>query len=79
MAKLDLHPNCEYCDKDLAPNSNEAMICTFECTFCVVCSDKLNKICPKCNGNLVPRPIRPPKALEQCPASSKRRSLFVRT
>ncbi len=34
---LELRPNCECCDKDLPPESREAMICTFECTFCADC------------------------------------------
>lgn len=31
---LELRPNCECCDKDLPPDSPEAFICSFECTFC---------------------------------------------
>lgn len=30
---LSLRPNCECCDRDLPPDSGDAMICTFECTF----------------------------------------------
>jgi hypothetical protein len=30
---LELRPNCECCDKDLPPDSPEAFICSFECTF----------------------------------------------
>ena len=33
---LELRPNCEYCDVDLPPQSTEARICTYECTFCRV-------------------------------------------
>jgi hypothetical protein len=70
---LDLRPNCECCDKDLPPDSTEAMICTFECTFCRGCAqNQLNGICPNCGGNLVQRPIRPPAMLEKYPASTKR-------
>ncbi|MBL8368249.1 MAG: DUF1272 domain-containing protein, partial [Candidatus Accumulibacter sp.] len=29
---LELRPNCECCDRDLPPESPEAMICSFECT-----------------------------------------------
>ena len=32
---LQLRPNCECCDTDLPPESTEARICTFECTFCI--------------------------------------------
>ena len=34
---LDIRPNCEFCDKDLPPESTEARICSYECTFCVGC------------------------------------------
>lgn len=70
---LVLKPNCECCDCDLPPASDAAMICTFECTFCVDCAtEKLDGICPNCGGNLVPRPIRPATMLARYPASIKR-------
>jgi len=70
---LELRPNCECCDKDLPPQSSEAYICTFECTFCLICSKgALNFVCPNCSGNLVQRPIRPDEALINNPASTKR-------
>jgi uncharacterized protein len=57
---LSLRPNCEYCDKDLPPDSTEARICTYECTFCADCVDQhLGNVCPNCGGGFVPRPIRP--------------------
>ncbi len=57
---LELRPNCEYCDKDLPPDSFEARICTYECTFCADCvDDVLLNVCPNCGGGFVPRPIRP--------------------
>ncbi|MDB4427274.1 DUF1272 domain-containing protein [Porticoccaceae bacterium] len=75
---LKIHPNCEYCDKDIAPDSHDATICTFECTFCKSCAEsKFNWVCPKCNGNLTERPVRPTNALEACPTSTKRLCLFV--
>jgi hypothetical protein len=59
---LQLRPNCEYCDQDLPPNSLEARICSFECTFCADCVEtKLFNVCPNCGGGFVPRPIRPAK------------------
>ena len=70
---LELRPNCECCDKDLAPESREAMICTFECTFCVDCAtDVLGGTCPNCGGELVRRPVRPAGKLTKYPASTKR-------
>ena len=70
---LELRPNCERCDRDLPADSGDALICSFECTFCADCSSSVLKhICPNCGGNLVARPIRPPAALEAYPASTKR-------
>jgi hypothetical protein len=63
---LQLRPNCEYCDKDLPPNSMEARICSYECTFCADCvENKLGNVCPNCGGGFVPRPIRPAKEWRQ--------------
>ena len=57
---LALRPNCECCDKDLPPDATDAMICTYECTFCTTCvHDVLHNVCPNCGGGLAPRPIRP--------------------
>ncbi|MCD6040757.1 MAG: hypothetical protein K0R40_360 [Burkholderiales bacterium] len=36
---LQLRPNCECCNRDLAPDSTDAFICSFECTFCRACRD----------------------------------------
>jgi len=70
---LELKPGCECCDKDLPPDSSEAMICTFECTFCSDCvENKLKGVCPNCGGNFSPRPIRPAAALAKFPASTTR-------
>jgi uncharacterized protein len=56
---LELRPTCENCNKALPPNSVEARICTYECTFCAGCVEKLQNVCPNCGGGFVPRPIRP--------------------
>lgn len=70
---MKLKPNCECCDKDLPPESHEAMICTFECTFCTTCVDTVfGGACPNCGGNFVPRPIRPLALLRKYPASTER-------
>jgi uncharacterized protein len=51
----------------------DAMICTFECTFCRACVEtKLGGVCPNCGDNFAPRPIRPPAALARSPASTQR-------
>lgn len=71
---LELRPNCECCNKDLPPASTDAMICSFECTFCRDCSDKvLRGRCPNCGGDLVSRPIRPADKLARHPASRERK------
>ena len=70
---LALRPNCENCDCDLPANSADAMICSFECTFCRRCvNDVFDAVCPNCGGNFEPRPIRPEAALAKNPASEKR-------
>jgi hypothetical protein len=44
----------------LPPASTEAMICSFECTFCRDCASALlDNVCPNCGGGFTPRPIRP--------------------
>lgn len=70
---LQLRPNCECCDRDLAPESREAMMCSFECTFCTQCAETvLHGVCPNCGGELARRPIRPATALAKYPASTER-------
>ncbi len=70
---LELRPNCECCNKDLPPESTEARICSFECTFCANCAEGILKgICPNCGGDLMPRPHRPKNKLALYPASTKR-------
>ena len=70
---LQLRPNCECCDKDLPPESSEARICSFECTFCVACATTVLKgKCPNCGGELVARPRRPAGKLAKYPASTQR-------
>ncbi len=60
---LELRPNCELCDKDLAPHALEARICSYECTYCADCVDNvLHNVCPTCGGGFAQRPIRPMKA-----------------
>ncbi len=46
---LALGPNCEGRERDLPPESGEAVICSFECTFCKYCADSvLSGRCPNC-------------------------------
>jgi len=60
---LELRPNCELCDADLPPGSENARICSYECTFCAACAeDVLHGVCPNCGGGFQPRPLRPARA-----------------
>jgi len=57
---LELRPTCEHCNKALPPDSLEARICSYECTFCAECVENvLLNVCPNCGGGFVPRPVRP--------------------
>lgn len=69
---LEIRPTCENCNKPLPYNSKEAMICTFECTYCRECVENiLQNVCPNCGGNFVNRPIRPKQLLQKYPVSDK--------
>lgn len=70
---LQLRPNCEQCDRDLPAASTDALICSFECTFCRECAlQVLQCICPNCGGELLQRPRRPAGKLLSYPASTER-------
>ncbi len=77
-AMLELRPTCEHCNRALPPESAETWICSFECTFCGDCVERvLRNVCPNCGGGLMPRPVRPSKDLKggnylgKYPASTK--------
>ena len=77
---LELRPSCEHCNKPLPPDSLDARICSYECTFCAACVDEiLGNVCPNCGGGFTPRPIRPARDwkgenfLGKYPASGKMR------
>jgi len=70
---LEIRPSCEHCDKPLPNDSDEAMICTFECTYCKDCVDNvLHNVCPNCGGGFEKRPTRPSIALRKSPAGERR-------
>ncbi len=75
---LDIRTTCENCNKALPNSSDEAMICSFECTFCKNCVDTiLHNVCPNCGGGFEKRPTRPKNCLtgsclEKYPVSSKK-------
>ncbi len=57
---------CEECGRDL-PVDGMAYVCSYECTFCPICSSNMQYICSHCGGELVRRPRRsaPVKAEEK--------------
>ena len=70
---LEIRPSCEHCNEDLAPNATNAMICTYECTYCATCVTKvLHNVCPNCGGGFEKRPIRTTAQLEKHPARKER-------
>jgi hypothetical protein len=69
---LQIKPNCENCGKLLPGDSSEAMICSFECTFCNDCVvNVLHNVCPNCGGGFERRPVRPAYLLDKYPVSNK--------
>jgi len=60
---LEMRCVCERCLKTLAMNG-EALICSYECTFCRACAEEMKLVCPNCGGNLVARPRREAVACE---------------
>ena len=65
---LEIRPSCENCKKQLPNNSNEAMICSYECTFCIECVEHvLENVCPNCGGGFERRPTRPNSQLGKYP------------
>src|SRR5512139_1702023 len=75
---LELRPTCEHCNRLLPPESAEAGICSYECTFCGDCVENvLQNVCPNCGGGFMPRPVRPKRNwkgdnyLGKDPASTK--------
>jgi len=54
---LEMRTSCERCGVELAPYA-DALICSFECTFCPSCGEELAHVCSNCDGELVARPRR---------------------
>ena len=60
---LKMKPQCENCKKSLPMNSEEAMICSYECTYCKDCVKlKFKDACPNCGGSFKTRPKRTVKS-----------------
>ena len=70
---LLMKPSCECCDRDLAADSTDAVICSFECTWCPDCADRcLGGVCPNCGGAMTPRPPRAAGLWDTYPPSTER-------
>jgi uncharacterized protein len=54
---LEMRDSCERCGAALTGDA-DAVICSFECTFCRACGEALDYVCPNCSGELVTRPRR---------------------
>ena len=54
---LKMKAACECCSAPLGL-TDEAYICSFECTYCPSCKDEMLSVCPNCQGNLLLRPSR---------------------
>ena len=68
---LEIRPVCEHCGKLLPADSKEAMICSFECTFCQTCVESiLHNVCPNCGGGMEKRPVRPQEMLMKYPPAT---------
>jgi uncharacterized protein len=60
---LEMRPQCESCERPLPPSEPGAVICSYECTFCIECAEqRLHRVCPNCGGGLEPRPTRQPRS-----------------
>jgi len=56
---LEIRTTCENCNKVLPPNGLDAMLCTYECTFCTACVEsQLYNVCPNCGGGFEKRTIK---------------------
>jgi hypothetical protein len=52
-----MRDRCERCETVLTLDA-AALICSYECTFCVDCGAAMDGRCPNCGGELVARPRR---------------------
>jgi hypothetical protein len=54
---LEMRSVCERCGAALTADGG-AFVCSYECTFCPTCATAMQRVCPNCGGELVPRPRR---------------------
>ena len=55
---LEMREACERCAVPLPMDTEDARICSYECTFCARCTETMNGRCPNCGGELQPMPRR---------------------
>lgn len=56
---LEMRTLCETCEKLLPQESDQAYICSYECTFCAECVNNIHQNrCPNCGGEFQKRPKR---------------------
>ena len=54
---LEMKTRCERCGRGLSA-TDEAYVCSYECTYCVECSSAADGMCSLCGGELTRRPRR---------------------
>lgn len=70
---LDMRPNCQCCNRDLAVDALDVLICSLECTYCRRCAERFDGgRCPACGGDLSLRPPRGPALCAKHPPSAVR-------
>jgi hypothetical protein len=55
---LEMRDHCERCGIGLEQAAGDALICSYECTFCRSCAEAMDFVFPNCSGELVARPKR---------------------
>lgn len=69
---LRMKSSCQSCHTPLG-RQDAAAICSFECTWCPGCAERLEGRCPNCDGELQPRPRRERRPLSVAGELLKRR------
>ena len=54
---LEMKDSCQQCGAALGWQ-DEALICSYECTWCADCATANDGLCRNCGGDLQPRPRR---------------------
>lgn len=71
---LQMRPNGDCCEADLAPGEEGAVIGSFERASCTDSAEaECGGACPTCGGALMGRPTRAPPLLARVPAAAERK------